>query len=59
MTSIFFWALLRSARQKMTEEELSIASEVAEAADAGNEEAVKLLRRMIHDVLFNRSRAAI
>ena len=59
MSSIFFYALLRSARQKMTEEELSIASEVAEAADAGNEEAVKLLRRMIHDVLFNREGASI
>jgi hypothetical protein len=58
MSSIFFYALLRSARQKMTEEELAIASEVAEAADAGNEEAVKLLRMMIHEVLFNR-RAAI
>ena len=59
MSSIFFYALLRSARQKMTEEELAVASEVAEAADAGNEEAVKLLRRMIHDVLFNREGASI
>jgi hypothetical protein len=43
----------------MTEEELAIAGEVAEAADAGNEEAVKLLRRMIHYVLFNREGASI
>jgi hypothetical protein len=52
--SIFLYALLRSARQRMTEEELAIASEVAEAADQGDEEAVKMLRKMIHDVLFSR-----
>jgi hypothetical protein len=49
--TIFEYALLRAARQKMTPDELGIAQRVAELAERGEPGARELLRKMVHDVL--------
>lgn len=56
--TIFLFALIRAARQRMTESELTIATGLAEAADAGSSIAEDVLKRMALRILFDRNRLA-
>lgn len=57
--TIFEYALLRAARQRMTPAQLEIAQKAADLADAGEPGAAEILRSMVNDVLFDRSRPDI
>lgn len=49
--TIFEFALLRAAREKMTPEEVELAQHAAELAERGEPGARELLRKMVHEVL--------
>lgn len=57
--TIFLYALIRAARQRMTESEVTVAMEMARIADAGEPAAADALRRMVHEVLFDRTRSQV
>jgi hypothetical protein len=56
MTSVFKYALLRAARQRMTVEEAEVAAKLAGMADDGSESAAEALERIVTEVLFDRNR---
>lgn len=54
--TIFEFAMLRAARQRMTPAELDTAQKLADRADAGEPGYANLLRKMVRDILFDRNR---
>lgn len=54
--TIFEFALLRAARQRMTPAELELAHQVADKADAGEPGYHEILLGMAYDALFDHTR---
>ena len=52
--TIFEFALLRAARQKMTPAELKVADHIVSMVEAGQPGSREMLRKMVHDVLHIR-----
>jgi hypothetical protein len=53
--TIFTYAILQAARQRMTPDEAEVAAELARLADHGNRDAADALGDMVCDVLRVRS----
>lgn len=54
--TIFEFAMLRAARQRMTPAELETAQRLADRADAGESGYAEILRKMVLEVLYDRNR---
>jgi hypothetical protein len=52
--TVFFYAMLKAAREKMTPTELEVAFELARLADQGRQSAIDALRKLVDEVLFER-----
>ena len=51
--TIFEYAVIRAARQRMTEQEVKLAVEMARRAEEGSASANDTLRKMVFEVLFD------
>lgn len=54
--TIFEFAMLRAARQRMTPAELETAQRLADKADAGEPGYAEILRSLVLEVLYDRNR---